>query len=130
MQKEILEANPDANLRVYAVWFNMLPRDSRGGFPADLLTDSRVTQFWDEGHLVGTAFAPLADWHQGVLWDAYFLYRCDARWETVAPKPLLPGNPHIALNPSAVAELPVPASWGRTIFSTRVKLKKDFSKME
>ncbi len=115
MQKEILEANPGANVRVYAVWFNMLPRDSRAGFPADLLNDTRVTQYWDEHHLAGTAFAPLADWHKGVLWDAYFLYSPETRWDSGAgssPRP---------------AELPQPASWGRTIFDTHNQLRRDFN---
>jgi hypothetical protein len=125
VQKEILDANPGANVRVYAVWFNMLPRDSRSGFPSDLLTDHRVTQFWDEHHLVGTAFAPLADWHKGVLWDAYFLYPRAARWESGAAS-APPKVQSEASGESAPRELPRPTSWGRTIFSTRDQLKREF----
>ena len=44
VQKEILEKYPTANVRVYAIWFSMLPTDGRtmwrwGG---STLTDSRV----------------------------------------------------------------------------------------
>ena len=131
MQQDILAANSDSNVRVYAVWFNMLPKDSRGGFPTELLTDSRVTQFWDENHLAGQAFAPLADWHKGVLWDAYFLYGPNARWPTVAaaspPSKFQLGleRPRVTVAPA----LPRPASWGRTIFSTRDQLKRDFDNL-
>lgn len=125
VQKEILAASPNANVRVYAVWFNMLPRDSRGEFPTDLLTDPRVTQFWDDHHLVGTAFAPLADWHKGVLWDAYFLYGPEARWPVAAATPPPQGENSSA---SGANDLPHPLSWGRTIFSSRDQLKRDFQK--
>jgi hypothetical protein len=111
VQREILAKNPSSSLRVYAVWFNMLPHDSRGGRPADILTDPRVEQFWDENHLAGKAFAPLANWHYGVLWDAYFLYGAETRWPGATPSP------------------PQPASIGRTIFFTRDKLKQDFAKL-
>jgi hypothetical protein len=110
VQQEILAKNPSSNLRVYAVWFNMLPHDSRGGRPVDILADPRVVQFWDDSHLAGAAFAPLAGWQHGVLWDAYFLYGPEARWAESTSSP------------------PIALSVGRTIFSTREKLKVDFEK--
>lgn len=113
MQQEILAANPGADVRIFAVWFNILPRDTRGGRPADLLTGPRVTQFWDENHLAGTAFAPLAHWKRGPVWDAYFLYGPQASWPST---------------PTGFAP-PQPASWGRTVFSTRDQLKGDFEKL-
>ncbi len=140
MQHEILAASPKANVRIYAVWFNMLPNDSRGKFPTDLLTDSRVTQFWDENHWVGTAFARLADWHKGVLWDAYFLYGPEASWPTVAAASSLPKKAGEHSSPpqqsdadngaTAKRPLPKPASWGRTIFSMRDQLQQDFERMK
>ena len=54
MQKEILERQPKANLRVYAVWFCMVPGDSRSEWPPELLTDARVEHYWDEAKAVGT----------------------------------------------------------------------------
>jgi hypothetical protein len=111
VEQEILEKNPSTNLRVYAVWFNMLPHDSRGGRPAGILADPRVTQYWDDNHRVGTAFAPLADWHYGILWDAYFLYGPEARWGDSSSSP------------------PQALSTGRTIFSTREELKGAFDKL-
>jgi hypothetical protein len=141
VQQEILAASPQANVRIYAVWFNMLPNDSRGKFPTDLLTDSRVTQFWDENHLVGTAFAPLADWHKGVLWDAYFLYGPDATWPALPASPSRSDSPGERSSPpqesagedngaTAKRPLPKPASWGRTIFSMRDQLQQDFERMK
>jgi hypothetical protein len=111
VEQEILKKNPQAPVQVYAVWFNMLPNDSRGGRPADILTDARVEQFWDEHHVLGTAFAPLDNWQWGVLWDAYFLYAPQTRWK-----------------PSALSP-PEPVSTGRTIFSTREELKVMFRKL-
>ena len=127
MQQEILAAYPDAGLRVYAVWFSTLPGDSRDRFPADLLPDSRVTQFWDQDHLVGTAFAALVDWNKGALWDAFFLYGPDAHWPESAGAGLVPaqaGRPQ-----GSPLQPPRPASWGRTIFSARDQLKMAFLKM-
>jgi hypothetical protein len=110
VQQEILEKYPSSDLRVYAVWFNMLPRDSRGGQLANILSDARVTQFWDAEQLAGKAYAPLVD-YPGVLWDAYFLYGPETRWDDSSAPP-----------PKAVG-------YGRTIFNTREKLKEEFDRM-
>jgi ABC-type multidrug transport system fused ATPase/permease subunit len=49
-----LSKNADPDLRVYAVWFNMLFGDSRERWDGDGVTDPRVRHFWDEQRLVGT----------------------------------------------------------------------------
>ena len=53
VQHEVLAKYPTANLRVYAIWFDMFPGDAKSKWPASLLTDPRVTHLWDEGKLVG-----------------------------------------------------------------------------
>ncbi|MEO6214226.1 MAG: hypothetical protein ABIP65_11420 [Vicinamibacterales bacterium] len=116
MQKEILEPHAKSDLRVYAVWFNMVDGDSRQRWPADLLTDRRVTHFWDEEKTVGRWFAPRMDTAemeaarapdssglgQPVLWDAYLVYGPEARWDD---------------EPTALRR------WGRTILRTQSHLR-------
>lgn len=110
MQTSLLDAHPDAHIRVYAIWFNMYPTDLRERWPADVLTDRRVVHWWDEEKLVGRWYAPrmramedsLAPGSRGVggtiLWDAYLVYGPGARWND-APAGL--------------------RKWGRTILRTR-----------
>lgn len=120
VQKELLEKYPHANLKVYAVWFSMMPKDSRDKWSPNLLTDSRVVHRWDEPKTVGTWFAPRTEamraqlspesaWGKGdVLWDAYLLYGSDARWDE---------------SPSGLIH------WGRTIVAGRDTLKTDFERV-
>ena len=83
VQTKILARYPDANLRVYAIWFNMFPGDARSKWRSDLLTDSRVTHWWDDGKVVGRWYQEHAsslrskltkesDWNGEILWDAYY----------------------------------------------------------
>ena len=113
----MLQRYPTANLRVYAVWFNMLANDSRAKWPATLLSDPRVIHRWDEPKAVGTWYAsrtpsmrpqltPDSKWGDGhVLWDAFLLYGVDSQWDD-APTGLI--------------------HWGRTIVAGRETLKVDF----
>ena len=93
MQREILEKNPTAKLRVYVVWFSMLPTDarSRWSWTSGVLADSRATHFWDEKRIVGSWLAkqenPQAD-RPGLVWDAFYLYGPDAEW-VAKPEPLI-----------------------------------------
>ena len=116
----MLEKHRKANLKVYAVWFNMMPADSRAKWPPTLLTDSRVVHKWDEPKTIGQWFAPhtstmrpqLSDgsaWSDGaVLWDAYLLYGADATWNET-PTGLI--------------------HWGRTIVAGRESLQRDFERL-
>ena len=116
MQKDLLEKRPNADLRVYAVWFSMVPGDSRSEWPPDLLTDARVEHFWDEAKVVGTWYAqrstsmrnrltPKSKWNDGeVLWDAYLLYGADARWDEAPGDLILFGRTIIAAHDSLLAE--------------------------
>lgn len=90
MQKEILEKYPSRKVRVYAVWFSMLPTDARAGWrwTSRVITDPRVEHFWDGKKVVGRWLAENGDSPgSGVIWDAYFLYGPDAQWEQ-KPEPL------------------------------------------
>ena len=104
MQREILEENPAAAVRVYAVWLPILPGDSPDTWDEDLMPDIRVTHYWDQGRLVGTFFAETGQPGSGVAWDIYFLYGNEAEWGT-APGPLL--------------------SSGYTVIGSSVKLQRD-----
>ena len=115
MQNELLTKYPTADLRVYAIWFDMFPGDARSKWPASLLTDARVTHLWDEGKLVGRWYgertatmrprlSPGSVWNGQILWDSYLLYGPDARW-TDTPTHLI--------------------HWGRTIVAGRETLRQD-----
>src|SRR5262249_44506425 len=58
VQNELLAKYPKANVRAYAVWFNMFPGDARSKWPSNLLTDARVIHRWDEPKAVGLWYAP------------------------------------------------------------------------
>ncbi len=110
MQKELLEQNPEADLRVFAVWFNMLSSDDRARWPKELLTDRRVIHFWDEEKKLGRFYLERhkVPHYDEALWDTYILYPADASWGE---------------------EPPTPVSWGNTIIRTREQLGRDLLKL-
>ena len=115
MQKDVLDAHKDADLRVYAVWFNMVEGDARDRWSPELLTDKRVVHFWDEEKTVGGFFAPRTQSEementlapnssglgQAVLWDSYLVFGPESKWDN---------------GPSGIRR------WGRTIVRTRKDL--------
>jgi hypothetical protein len=60
VQNELLAKYPKADVRVYAVWFNMMAGDARETWPVELLTDRRVVHRWDDPKAVG----PDARWEE------------------------------------------------------------------
>ena len=116
MQKEILEPRANSDLRVYAVWFNMVEGDAREHWRADLLPDRRVAHFWDEERVIGTWFAPRTQSEemesalapnstglgQAVLWDSYLVFGPESRWDE---------------GPGGIRR------WGRTILRTQGQLR-------
>ena len=114
MQKEILDAMPEADLRVYAIYFEMVADDlgakSRVN-PKDLLDDPRVTSFWDDRKLTGRWFdenvTKLGE-RQGdrnrIEWDTFILFPPEAQWGDSPP-------PHV--------------SWGRPLAREAGRLKID-----
>ncbi len=115
-QKELLEPRPRAELRVYAVWFNMYPGDARSKWPPTLLTDRRVVHHWDEQRVLGKAYLSrlpamldrrAAETRQptgDAIWDAFFLYAPGDRWQE---------------------PLPLPVTWGYPIMVTRDRLLRE-----
>ncbi len=79
MRSNILEKYPSSEVRVYVVWFNMLPGDSRDLVDRKVLNDHRVTNYYDPSRVVGSWFAEHTG-GSGIVWDAYFLYGADASW--------------------------------------------------
>jgi hypothetical protein len=78
VQQEILSKNANADLKVYAVWFNMLVGDSRRGWDGARLRDQRVTHLWDERKAVGNWFSANVTHDRGITWDFYALYGPDS----------------------------------------------------
>jgi hypothetical protein len=79
VQNDILANNSAADLRVYAVWFNMYTGDARWRWDGDGLVDPRVAHFWDEQKTVGNWFSTNLTHRGSPTWDFYALYAPDAR---------------------------------------------------
>jgi len=72
---------------VYTVWFSMLAGDSRSGWHSGAMPDPRVTNLWDEQRIASQWFSQHIDGEQGYVWDAYYLYGPDARWDSANNAP-------------------------------------------
>jgi hypothetical protein len=79
VQSELLAKSPTADVRRYAVWFDMLPGDARWRWDGGGLTDPRVQHFWDEHKKIGTWFSENLTDSDSPTWDFYALYPPDAR---------------------------------------------------
>jgi hypothetical protein len=96
VRSEVLQKHRSARLQVLVVWFDMMTGDSRGTTDLRLLSDPRVTNYWDAGRVSGRWFATNVDGYDGIDWDQYFLYGSAASWDS-KPGPLLSsGGPVIA----------------------------------
>ena len=117
-QDELLAKNPQADVRVFVIWFRMYPGDAESKWPHELLTDSRVEHRWDEPKTAGRWFLTnlqslrpsrggdgMFPQQADALWDTYLLFGRDGTW-TDTPNGLL--------------------SWGYTVMRTRPQLLKDF----
>ena len=87
MQSKILNAHPNARLRVYAIWVNKLFGDARRRWDAAGLTDPRVVHLWDADDLSGDWLVGNVAGYQGGDWDTYLLFGPDATWIS-QPTPL------------------------------------------
>jgi hypothetical protein len=103
VRDEILKSHPQSRLRVYAVWFPVLPGDSSVTVDRWLLTDVRVDNFWDPQRVVGNWFSEHVTDQPGITWDAYFLFGSDATWIS-SPSPIASsGSPVIGNRDSLTA---------------------------
>jgi hypothetical protein len=86
------EEHPDARLNILIVWLKMYPSDSidRVKRAARLFSDdSRVTQFYDPGKIVGQEVAKGLGAESGqIAWDVYLFYAQDDRWLAHIPTPI------------------------------------------
>ena len=88
MHSQILNANPQARLRVYAIWVNRQVGDARSRWDAAGLTDPRVVHLWDAKDTSGAWLAGnVQGGYQGGDWDTYLLFGPEATW-TSEPSPL------------------------------------------
>ncbi len=87
-----MEAFPEAELKVYAIWFDVLAGDDRSKWDPTLLNDARVTELWDADGELGNWFPRQDEYsdivHGPLAWDIFFLYGGDATWDRV-PQPLV-----------------------------------------
>lgn len=91
VRQHVLADHPGVDLAVIAVWLPQFPGDTRSRWDPTLLTDRRVTPFWDQDSRSGRWFKAhiKLPYDTGpVLWDAYLLYGPNARW-TDLPGPLI-----------------------------------------
>ncbi len=103
MRSNILEKYPSSGVRVYVVWFNMLPGDSRNLVDRKVLNDRRVVNYYDPDRVVGTWFAQHSEGGGGIVWDAYFLYGADASW-LAEPGPLVSSGGSVIGSSSDLAQ--------------------------
>ena len=84
-----MDENPEANIQVYAVWFNMLPNEARQRVVLNLIPDHKTTQLSDEQRLAGRFFAENEGFNFGqITYDVYYLYGTGAEWN-LNPAPLV-----------------------------------------
>jgi len=111
-REHILETNPELDLAVYAIWFDMVATDSRRRWPSEVLEDERVTHFWDEEKVIGRWYGRHPDYGDDpelVIWDTYYLYGPGSTWAEDGPTEL--------------------ESWGYTIVESREKLRRDLLRL-
>jgi len=118
VQKEILEPRPNAALRVYAIYFEIVAGDRGAKFrvnPKELLDDPRVTMFWDDRKIAGRWFDEnvtklgAREGNPGrIEWDTFVLFSAGANWGD--------GPPHHV-------------SWGRPLVTEAARLARDLERV-
>jgi hypothetical protein len=108
VQQSVLDAHPDAKVRVYAIWLPIFDADVRQSWPADAFSDERVVQWWDQDTRVGRWYAPhmrdmeprlatgSVDVGGTILWDAYVVYGPEATWNDASTSVYRWGRPILA----------------------------------
>ena len=61
--------------------------DGPSEWPEAILTDPRVTEYWDGSQAVGRQFAETFGFEHGpVAYDVYYLFGSDATWDDSVPE--------------------------------------------
>ncbi len=108
-QENVLAKDPSLPLKVYVVWFDMVPGDARGRWPAGAITDPRAVHFWDGTKAVGRLVAARSGLTDvDVAWDVFLLYPAGARWD---------------------ADLASPAAWGAPVLREKDKLTEGIARL-
>jgi hypothetical protein len=86
----IFEKYPEAEIKCYVVWINILPEDSlKAALPLiKFLNDSRIQHFYDPHQKSGKAVAKSVGWEGKMAWDIYLFYSPDIEWTDIPPKPV------------------------------------------
>jgi hypothetical protein len=110
LQVEVLDRHPGTEMSALVVWEPVLVSDLGPPTTSVLAkaADSRVQQFWDPNHTVGSALLRAgieriqetepgsALVQGGIVWDTVVLYPPGARWEESPPRPVYVGSTVVA----------------------------------
>jgi hypothetical protein len=105
VQTNILEKYPDSDLKVYAIWFEMLSGDARDTWDPAVLSDDRVRHFWDARGAAGRWYSKHVYGEDGIAWDVYFLYGPDAEWQSTPPPLISTGGDIISTTEPLAADV-------------------------
>jgi len=105
----MLEQQPNARVKVFAVWEPILPTDWTAPWTRTLgrLSDQRVRQFWDKDHALAKIMAishqgqtkPKCCNRRGILWDLVAAYPPHTTWSETLPPAALFDGPVIRMMP-------------------------------
>jgi hypothetical protein len=116
-QNDLLGKNPEADVRVFVVWFNMYPGDAESRWPREIFNDRRIIQTCDEPKSAGRWFMThLSDLKPSRGGDGRFPQQVDALWDSY-----LPFDRSATWRSAPTGVL----SWGFTVMRTRNKLADD-----
>jgi hypothetical protein len=89
VQRAILEAYPDADIRVSLVWIPMVEGDSLDAAQviSRVIVDSRVRHFFDANKRAGEAIAASLGGAGKIAWDIYLFFPKESRWTSHTPAP-------------------------------------------
>lgn len=74
------------------MWLPTLPGDTKALIDQRVLSDPRVTYYWDPNRIVGDWFSQRVTHQPGTTWDAFFLYGAEARWDSTLGAPVASGS--------------------------------------
>ena len=91
VQKKILEAMPNEQIKVYVVWLPVLQEDGRQAAVEVIghVSDERAVHFWDADKSLGFSLGKVVTLprERKLAWDVYFAFDAKAKWDDVPPKP-------------------------------------------